>query len=108
MMNYDDEYDDYNEQEYKSRSQKKRESTALQHLGAAIAALPRAKRRRLPLSEDLALAFDELEGMKSREAGRRQMQYVGRLVREMDEEERAALIKAFEALGLGRDKGKRI
>ena len=83
---------------YVSRSQKKRDSTALQVRGAEIAALSPADRRRLPLSDDLADALRHLDGIPSREGKRRQMQYIGRVMRELDEDERAALLDALEAM----------
>ena len=79
-----------------SRSQKKRDSTALQKLGEAIAALPAAKRSQLPLTPDLAEAYTEFDRIREKEGRRRQLQYIGRLMREADGE---AIQAAFENLG---------
>lgn len=68
----------------KSRSQKKRESTALQEAGEAMAALSPAGRASLQLPPDLAAALADWQHMKTHEARRRQMQYIGRLLRESD------------------------
>ncbi len=80
----------------KSRSQKKRESSALQKHGEALAALSPAVWKKLPLSAELEEALAAWAGMKSWEAKRRQMQYIGRLMRELDEPE--ALFSALEEL----------
>lgn len=79
-----------------SRSQKKRDSTALQQRGEAIAALPPAARAALPLPPELAEALSRHDAMRSREAKRRQRQYIGRLMRELDEEECRALFEALD------------
>ncbi len=83
--------------EDKSRSQKKRESSALQKKGEELAALGPGTWKLLPLPELLAEALRELQGMKNHEARRRQMQYIGRLMRETDEESMQALLCALDA-----------
>ena len=83
---------------YKSRSQKKRESSALQKRGEELVALSPALWEDLPLTDDLREALGEARTVKSREALRRQMQYIGRLMREMDEDGREALLDALDAL----------
>ncbi len=80
----------------KSRSQKKRESTALQMKGEELAALGPAALAALDLPPDLRAAVTEWRGMKSHEAKRRQMQYIGRLMRELDDPE--GLLAALTAL----------
>lgn len=82
--------------EDKSRSQKKRESSALQKRGEQLAALSPSIQARLPLSPDLRQALDDWRGLKTWEAKRRHMQYVGRLMREQDDLE--ALLEALDAL----------
>lgn len=69
-----------------SRSQKKRDSTGLQKIGEELANLPPAKLALLPLTEDLEQAFAEYRRIKNKEAKRRQIQYIGRLMREAQEE----------------------
>jgi ribosome-associated protein len=71
----------------KSRSGKKRESAALQRVGEDLARLAPAELASLDLPEDLALALDELRNMKTREARRRQIRYIGRLLRQTSEAE---------------------
>lgn len=83
-----DQNQDFDTTERVSRSQKKRESTALQELGASLAKLPLRELERLGISPDLLAAYRELSLITSREAKRRQMQYIGRLMREEDDTER--------------------
>ncbi|MCH5276557.1 MAG: DUF615 domain-containing protein [Desulfovibrionaceae bacterium] len=68
-----------------SRSQRKRDSAALQARGEKLALLPPAQQALLPLPSDLAGALADFRAMSSREARRRQLQYIGRLMREADE-----------------------
>lgn len=65
-----------------SRSKRKRDSAALQLLGERLLALSSSFRARLPLPPDLAQALAAHSGIKTHEAKRRQMQYIGRLMRE--------------------------
>ncbi|MDR2892441.1 MAG: DUF615 domain-containing protein [Deltaproteobacteria bacterium] len=82
----------------KSRSQKKRESSALQNLGEELAALSQSQVANFELDEDLRAAIVELHKLKKHEATRRQMQYIGRLMRELDEDEVTAISRQLEAL----------
>lgn len=68
-----------------SRSQKKRESLALQVLGEELTVLAPALWLRLPLSPDLLVALQELTTMRTHESIRRQKQYIGKLMRGEDE-----------------------
>ena len=80
---------------YKSRSQKKRESTPLQGLGEDLTRLSPAVLRGLDLPADLLSALLEFSKLKTHEAKRRQMQYIGRLMREL--EDPTTLIETLEA-----------
>lgn len=82
----------------KSRSRKKRESTALQERGEFLAALPQAVQKTLPLDADLAAALAEWRGLRTREAKRRHLQYIGRLMRELDTEAQNTLLGALDDL----------
>ena len=74
------------EQERVSRSQKKRDSTALQAVGETLARMPAVRRARLPLPSDLREALEKYDQFSGFEAKRRQLQYIGRLMREAREE----------------------
>ena len=80
-----------------SRSARKRESDALQALGERVAALPDRAIQSLPLPERLADALAEAKRLKSFGARRRQAQYVGKLMRGLDEDALAALRAAVTA-----------
>ena len=56
----------------------------LQALGAALVELPDSQLKKMRLGERLLQAILEAKAIKSHEAKRRQMQYIGRLMREVD------------------------
>jgi ribosome-associated protein len=70
--------------EFVSKTKRKQEMLALQALGAALVELPEAQLASMPLEEKLAQAVLEAKRISSREGRRRQMQYIGRLMREVD------------------------
>ncbi len=74
------------DEERVSRSQRKRESSALQELGEKLAALSPARQEELPLPPDLRDALVEFRRISNREARRRHLQYIGRLMREAEAE----------------------
>ena len=67
-----------------SKTKRKQEMTALQSLGAQLVDLPEAQIAEMPLEENLRDAVLEAKRIRSHEAKRRQMQYIGRLMREID------------------------
>ncbi|MEO7031226.1 MAG: ribosome biogenesis factor YjgA [Herbaspirillum sp.] len=81
------------EQEYDrpSKSQLKRDMTALQKLGAELVAEPKERVMRAPLPEDVRDAILTCQQIKDHEGRRRQLQYVGKKMRTLDETELAAI-----------------
>ncbi len=69
-----------------SRSQKKRDSTKAQEIGEELVKLAPGHLAHLPLTEDLKSAISEYKKSSNKEAKRRLLQYVGRLMREAVEE----------------------
>ncbi len=67
-----------------SKSQKKRDMHALQDMGAALVALPPMRLARIEMPEALRSAVAEAQRLKTHEARRRQLQYIGRLMRDAD------------------------
>lgn len=67
-----------------SRSQEKREAEALQKLGEQLISLPKNQLDTLPLPESLRDAVEQARRITSRGALKRQRQYVGRLMRDID------------------------
>ena len=90
-----------------SRSEMKRRSHALQALGAGLARLPPARLAQLRLPQDLETALEELGRLTSREARRRQIQYVGRLMRGIDPALLQAVLAAMDA-PIGKNQEKRL
>jgi len=86
-------------EERPSKSELKRQAHALQDLGEALLELPDERLLTLPMSETLLDAVRELKRTRSHEGRRRQMQYVGKLMRQADTE---PLREAVAALQLGR------
>lgn len=79
-----------------SRTELKKESTELQKLGEALLTLRSDLMTRLELPERLVTALDEAKKISNFEGRRRQMQYVGKLMRGLDEEDLQAIRDALE------------
>lgn len=70
--------------DYKSRTQKKKEAEALQVLGEKLANLSHEQIKDIDLPDDIYEAVRFAKTIKSRGARRRQMQYIGTLMRNID------------------------
>jgi ribosome-associated protein len=79
-----------------SKSQLKRDMHALQELGEALIALPKDALKRMPMPEALGDAVREARRITDHEGKRRQVQYVGRVMRSLLDEETAALRTALD------------
>lgn len=90
------EEDDDNGYDRPSKSQLKREMHALQELGKALVELPKDALKRMPMPEHLADAVAEARRITDHEGKRRQLQYVGRVMRGLTDEETGALRTALE------------
>ncbi|SHO54861.1 ribosome biogenesis factor YjgA [Vibrio quintilis] len=66
-----------------SKTEMKNDMTELQKLGEALVALKPAILEKFPLSQELADAIKDAQRFKN-EARRRQLQYIGRLMRHID------------------------
>ena len=84
-----------------SKTQLKKASHDLQDLGEALVALPDDRLAGLPMDESLLEAIREFKRTRSHEGRRRQMQYIGKLMRRNDPE---PLREAVAAMQLGRAK----
>jgi ribosome-associated protein len=80
-----------------SKSQLKRDMHALQELGEALIALPKDALKRMPMPEALGDAVREARRITDHEGKRRQVQYVGRVMRSLLDEETAALRTALDS-----------
>ena len=79
-----------------SRTDLKRESTELQKTGEALLTLRADLMERLPLSEKFADAIADAKRITNFEGKRRQMQFIGKLMRGLDDETLAAIREALE------------
>jgi ribosome-associated protein len=82
-----------------SRSQRKRDSAALQDLAEELTRLAPGRWQALPLTPDLLEALHLWRRIGDREGRRRQLQYLGRLMREADG---AAIASGLAALREGK------
>lgn len=78
-----------------SKTKRKKQMHDLQDFGELLLALPAATLKQLPLDERMAKAVTDWKKMHAREAKRRHMQYIGRILREGNGE---ALRDAYETL----------
>lgn len=86
-----------------SKSQRKRDSTALQKLGDELSKLPTKQLESFPLSEALRESIMEAASMPQRGARKRQLKYIGSLLRDSEVEpilEALAKVKSQSALGV--------
>jgi ribosome-associated protein len=84
-----------------SKTRRKKDMHALQDLGEQLVALSAERLAKVPLPESLADAVREAQRMTKHEARRRQMQYIGKVMRGVDP---APIQAALEALsGTSRD-----
>jgi ribosome-associated protein len=79
-----------------SKTRRKQEMHALQALGVALVGLPDAQLASMQLPDELAQAVRGARGIASREARRRQLQYIGRLMRDLDPEPIRARLEDIE------------
>jgi ribosome-associated protein len=84
--------------EYKSRTQKKNEDRALQRLGEQLVSLPVSQLETMELPDELLTAIELARKIKSHSARRRQIQYIGALMRHIDPQ---PIIAAFERIRAG-------
>ena len=79
-----------------SRTELKKESTELQKLGEAMLTLGRDPMAKLDLPEKLVTALDDARKITNFEGRRRQMQFVGKLMRQLEPETLQAIRDALE------------
>ncbi len=76
--------DEFEEERKKSKSQLKREMTALQDMGATLVQLSDRDLQRVPLDAVLKAEILQARSIQQHEGRRRQLQYIGKLMRSMD------------------------
>lgn len=85
-----------------SKTQMKKAMHALQSLGKDLLELPDSRLQSIPMPDTLRLALQELKRTRSHEGRRRQLQYVGKLMRSADAEPLREAVAA-QQLGSARD-----
>jgi ribosome-associated protein len=83
--------------EVPSKSQLKREALALQALGARLLDLPPARLQRMSISDRLRAALDESRKAKGHSARRRQLRWLGKILRGENSDHLAALMAQADA-----------
>ncbi|WP_237066262.1 ribosome biogenesis factor YjgA [Microbulbifer guangxiensis] len=89
-------YEEFDDELPKSKTRVKQEMHDLQELGRQLTELSPAQFAEVPLDDDLREAIDTLHRIKSNEARRRQMQYIGKLMRSADGEAIEAALHRFK------------
>ena len=82
--------------EIPSKTKKKQEMHELQKLGAALVELSAAHLEHMTLPEELSRAVHDARRFRSHEARRRQVQLIGKLMRDLDPEPIRAQLAAVE------------
>jgi ribosome-associated protein len=87
------------EQEYErpSKSELKRKMNELQKLGEELVAEARDRVKRVPMPEDVREAILMCQTITNHEGRRRQMQFVGKKMRTLDEEEVAVIQRTIDS-----------
>ena len=83
MSDLDDTFDD-DEIEWVSKSEMKREMHKLQDLGERVLKVKPSDLKEFPLSDVMLKAIDDSKRIKSHEAARRHLQYIGKIIRSED------------------------
>jgi len=77
--------DDFEAEELISKSARKREMTALQKIGEELVGLSERELARMPIDDEkLQQAVHEARRIRSHSARKRQLQYIGKLMRNID------------------------
>lgn len=87
------------EQKYErpSKSEMKRQMNDLQKLGEQLVAEPRDRVKRVPMPDEVRDAILMCQTISNHEGRRRQMQYVGKMMRTLDEEEVAVIQRTIDS-----------
>lgn len=85
------------EDDFISKTRRKREATELQGLGAALVKLAPEQLARIDMPESLREAILECRRFNKHEAIRRQMQYIGKIMRDLDAGPIAAQLEQMHA-----------
>ncbi|WP_020207965.1 ribosome biogenesis factor YjgA [Gilvimarinus chinensis] len=93
-IDYSEEFD-----EGPSKSQRKREMHALQELGQQLTELSATQLASFELPEEVHAAIIEMHRIRQREARRRHLQFIGKMMRKVDGDEVRAKLDAIKSQG---------
>ena len=88
---------DGEDDDFISKTRRKKDATALQKLGKELVQLSQDQLARIDMPEVLREAVLECKRFNKHEAVRRQMQYIGKIMRDLDAEPIAAQLSALKA-----------
>ena len=83
--------------DHKSRTRQKKEDRALQRLGEQLVALPFGQLETIELPDELLTAIEFARKIRSHGARRRQIQYIGVLMRHIDPQPIATAIERIRS-----------
>jgi ribosome-associated protein len=83
--------------EIKSKTEKKRDALLLQELGEKLFKLPETEIKKIDLPEEICYAVKFAKSIKSRGALKRQLKYIGVLMRKIDPEPIKEALRNIEA-----------
>lgn len=92
---------DFPEDDFISKSQLKREAEHLQVIGVQLLDLPENLYATLKLPDDLEKALSDAKRIKSQNAYRRQLQFIGRVMRKVDDDTVESIEKTLQQWQLG-------
>ncbi len=99
MHHHDPETFDDEGIERPSKTQLKKQSHDLQKLGAEMADMPAHQTDKIDMPESLREALADMRRTKSHEGRRRQLQYIGKIMRHLDPEPLREAVAAFKVPG---------
>ena len=88
-----------NDEEFVSKTVKKKMMTELQKIGEMLVTLKATRLNEIPLDGSLRLAITQAQKMKTGNALRRQLQYIGKLMRSTNYDEIIQALARFEEAG---------
>lgn len=97
MGKHDAPSDDFDDENIKSRTQIKREMEALQATGKQLCELKKDQLAQVPMSEELEHGIATYHRISSREAKRRQLQFIGKAMRNQDVDAIQAVLDRFDS-----------
>jgi ribosome-associated protein len=89
--------EEFDEESVISKTSIKKEMHELQALGKRLTELKRSQLDKVPMSETLRKAIEDSSRITQREATRRHLQYIGKLMRAEDEDEVRRAVDLFDA-----------